>query len=166
MPYCGETCPGAPGNSNSQSTSHLWPAACDSRQTIHTWLDHSNGMVPSPRGFQSCMLPVAPAPGGPVCHQVQQQTITVCVTGFRPPGMGGGCTQSVLGKSGPLCLSTSSHLGQSVGEVAGLPKQKKQGFSEAVAARIEAPQRLGSSTRSIYEAKWCLSNQVDFRHHL
>ena len=41
---------------------------------------------------------------------------------------------------------------------------KEQGFSEAVAARIEAPQRL--LTRSIYEAKWCFSNQVDFRHHL
>ena len=44
---------------------------------------------------------------------------------------------------------------------------KEQGFSEAVAARIEAPQ--GGSTRSVYEAKWiiftkwCLSNQVDFR---
>ena len=44
---------------------------------------------------------------------------------------------------------------------------KAQGFFEAVAARIEAPQR--GSTRSVYEAKWtiftkwCLSNQVDFR---
>ena len=44
---------------------------------------------------------------------------------------------------------------------------KEDGFSEAVAARIEAPQRR--STRSVYEAKWtiftkwCLSNQVDFR---
>ena len=44
---------------------------------------------------------------------------------------------------------------------------KEQGFSEAVTARIEAPQR--GSTRSIYEAKWtiftkwCPSNQVDFR---
>ena len=44
---------------------------------------------------------------------------------------------------------------------------KEQGFSEAVAARIEAPQR--GSTRSVYEAKWavftkwCVSNQVDFR---
>ena len=44
---------------------------------------------------------------------------------------------------------------------------KEQGFSEAVAARIEAPQR--GSTRSVYEAKWtiftkwCLSNQVAFR---
>ena len=43
---------------------------------------------------------------------------------------------------------------------------KEQGFSEAVASRIEAPQ--GESTRSFYEAwilftKWCLSNKVDFR---
>ena len=44
---------------------------------------------------------------------------------------------------------------------------KEQGFSEAVASRIEAPQR--GSTRSVYEAKWtiftkwCLSNKVDFR---
>ena len=44
---------------------------------------------------------------------------------------------------------------------------KEQGLSEAVAERIEAPQRL--STRSVYEAKWyiftkwCMSNQVDFR---
>ena len=70
------------------------------------------------------MLPMAPAPGEPVCHQVQQQTATVCVTGSGPPGMGSGCTQSVLGKSGPLCLPTSSHLGQSGGEVAGLPMQQ------------------------------------------
>ena len=44
---------------------------------------------------------------------------------------------------------------------------KEQGFPEAVAARIEAPQT--GSTRSVYEAKWtiftkwCLSNQVDVR---
>ena len=46
-------------------------------------------------------------------------------------------------------------------------KIKEQGFSEAVAARIEARQRR--STRSVYEAKWtiftkwCDANQVDFR---
>ena len=43
---------------------------------------------------------------------------------------------------------------------------KQQGFSEAVAARIEAPQR---SARSVYEAKWpiftkwCINHKVDFR---
>ena len=44
---------------------------------------------------------------------------------------------------------------------------KEQGFSQAVAARIEAPQRV--STRAVYEAKWsiftkwCLTHKVDFR---
>ena len=44
---------------------------------------------------------------------------------------------------------------------------KAQGFSEAVATRIETPQRR--STRAVYEAKWtiytkwCIANQVDFR---
>ena len=141
------------------------------------------------------MLPVAPATS---VSQVQQQTTTVCVTGSGPPGMGNGCTQSIMGKSGPICLPTSSHLGQSGGEIAGLPMQqdhsdcsrvaqhalvlgssgnvqsdpfvsaqpaqsgistfqpdraqelvaprataiKEQGFSEAVAARIEAPPDL------------------------
>ena len=44
---------------------------------------------------------------------------------------------------------------------------KEQGFSEAMAARFEAPQR--GSTRSVYEAKWtiftkwCITNKVDFK---
>ena len=166
----------------------------------------------------------------PQVDQVQQQTATVCVTGSRPPGLGSGCTQPLLGGPGPIRLPTGSHLGQSGGEAPGLPLQqnnsdcsrvaqhalvlgprgnvkpdptvsalhtkpsvsalqpgpsqepveseptclaprasaiKEQGFSEAVAARIEAPQRR--STRSVYEAKWtiftkwCLSNRVDFR---
>ena len=183
-------------------------------------------MAPPSRSLPRNMLPVAPAPNGHVCHQVQQQTTAVCVTGPRSPGLGSGCTQSALGRSGPICLPTSIHLGQS-GAVAGLPMQqdhfdctrvaqhalvfgpsgyvqsdptvsaqsgdptgqpdptqksvnpeptclapraiaiKEQGFSEAVAAGVEAPQR--GSTRSVCEAKWtiftkrCLSNQVDFR---
>ena len=109
---------------DSQGTSHPRPAEHDSRQAIQTWLDHSDGMVPSPRSVQSYLLPVAPATGGPVCHQIQQQTTTVCVTGSGPPGMGSGCTQPVMGKSGHICLPTSSHLGQSGGEVTGLPFQQ------------------------------------------
>ena len=44
---------------------------------------------------------------------------------------------------------------------------QRQGFSDEVGARIEAPQR--SSTRAVYKSKWaifvkwCESNQVDFR---
>ena len=50
--------------------------------------------------------------------------LPVCVTSSGPPGMGSGCTQPIMGKSGPICLPTSSHLGQSGGEVAGLPMQQ------------------------------------------
>ena len=215
---------------NPQGTSHPRPAERDSRQAIQTWPDHSNRVVTSSSSIPSCMRKVAPAKSGPVCHQVQQQTTPVCVTGARPPGLGSGCTQPLLGGPGPIRLPTGSHLGQSGGEAPGLPLQqnnpdcprvaqhalvlgpgsnvkpdptlsaqhtkpcvsavqpgpsqepveseptclaprasaiKEQGFSEAVAARIEAPQRR--STRSVYEAKWtiftkwCLSNQVDFR---
>ena len=215
---------------NPQGTSHPWLAERDSRQAIQTWPDHSNRVVTSPRSVPSNMRPVAPASSGPVCHQIQQQTSSVCLTSPRSPGVGSGCTQPLLGDPGPIHLPTSSHLGQSGGEATGLPLQqnnsdcprvaqhalvlgpgsnvrpdptvsaqhtqlgvsaiqpgpsqepveseptclaprasaiKEQGFSEAVAARIEAPQR--GSTRSVYEAKWaiftkwCLSNQVDFR---
>ena len=216
--------------SNPQGTSHPRPAERDSRQAIQAWPDHSNRVVTSSRCVPSCMFKVASTTSGPVCHQVQQQTTTVCITGTRPPGLDSGCTQPLLGGPGPIRLPTGSHLGQSGGEAPGLPLQqnnsdcsrvaqhalvlgpgsdvkpdstvsaqhaqpsvsaiqpgpsqepvesestclaprapaiKEQGFSEAVAARIEAPQRR--STRSVYEAKWtiftkwCLSNQVDFR---
>ena len=46
------------------------------------------------------------------------------VTGPRPPGLGSGHTQPFLGGPGPIRLSTSSHLGQSGGEVTGLPLQQ------------------------------------------
>ena len=62
---------------NTQSSTHTRPAECESRQAIQTRSNHSDRMVPSPRGFPSNLLPVARAPNGPVCHQVQQQTFTV-----------------------------------------------------------------------------------------
>ena len=176
------------------------------------------------------MPQVAPTSDRSICHEVQQQVTSVRVTSTGLLGSSSGCTQYAMGGSGRIRLPTSSHLGQSGGEVTGLPLQenhsdcsgvaqhalvlgssdhvqsdptepaqpaqpvdttlqsdpsqksdkpkspcmaprasaiKEQGFSEAVAARIEAPQR--GSTRSVYEAKWtlftkwCISNQVDFR---
>ena len=183
---------------------------CDSRQIIHP-----NRVVSQSRDIPNNMQPVAHPPSGSVCHKVQQQAPTICLTGSRPTGLGSRCSQPVLGGTGPVRLPTSSHLGQSGGEITGLPVQqdhsdcpglaqhalvwgssdnvqseslvstqhtrlsvstvqpsptqepvksesaclaprasaiKEQGFSEAVAARIEAPQRR--STRSVYEAKW------------
>ena len=93
----------------------------------------------------------------------------------------------VLGPSGnvqsdPITIAstskpTDSTLQSDPSQVSDKPKSpcmaprataiKEQGFSQAVATRIEAPQR--GSTRSVYEAKWtiftkwCITNQVDFR---
>ena len=204
--------------SNSQSPTHTRPAERGSRQAIQAGPDHSNRVVPPSRGLPSYMQKVAPASGRPISHEVQQQVTSVCVTGSGSPSYGSGCTQSAMGESGSVCLSTSSHLGQSGGEVAGHPmqeviviapgwpnmpwfwdlvnmsspltqpfnqiphrnltnlnlhawllepQQSRNKVSQAVAARIESPQR--GSTRSVYEAKWsiftkwCLAHQVDFR---
>ena len=216
--------------SNPQSLSHPGPTKCGSGQAIQTGPDNSDGMVSPHRNLPGYMLPVAQTSGGPLCHEVQQQTASVCVSGAGPLGHCSRCTQHALGELGCLRLPTGSHLGQSSGKVTELSGQqdnsdcswmaqhalvlgpgghvqpnpiessqratpsdtalqsdpsqksdksesprmapritaiKEQGFSEAVAARIEAPQR--KSTRSVYEAKWtiftkwCVSNKVDFK---
>ena len=79
------------------------------------------------------MLQVVPTPSGSVSHQVQQQVASLCLTGPRPPSMGSGCPQSVLGGSGPIRLPASSHLGQGGGEVAGLPVQQSHSDCTRVA---------------------------------
>ena len=215
--------------SNSQSPTYSRPAERGSREATQARPDHPNRVVSPSRGLPNNMQQVAPALNRSICHEVQQQVASFCVTSTGSPGHSSGRTEFAMGGSGCIRLSTSSHLGQSGGEVAGLPMQqnhsdcsgvaqhglilgsgghvqpnptesahsaqpadtalqsdpsqksdiskspcmaprasaiKKQGFSEAVAERIEAPQR---STRSVYEAKWtiftkwCISNQVDFR---
>ena len=215
-----------PETSDSQSPTHSRTVECDSRQAIPARPDHPDRVVSPSRGFLNYMQQVEPASNRPICHQVQQQVTSFCITGTGSPSNSCRCTQSTMGGSGCICLPTSSHLGQSGGEVAGLPMQenhsdcsrvaqhalvlgssehvqpnptelaqpskpvdtafqsdpsqksdkpkspcmaprataiKEQGFSEAVAARIEAPQR--GSTRSVYEAKWaiftkwCITNQ-------
>ena len=107
----------------SQSLTHSWPAECDSRQTIQVGPDHQMNVSPS-RGLPNNMFLAAPTPSGPVCHQVQQQTTTICLTSSRLPSMGNGCTQLALGRSKSICLPTGSHLGQSGVEVAELPVQQ------------------------------------------
>ena len=109
---------------NPQSTSHPRPAEHDSRQAIQTWPDQSNRMVPAPRSVPSHMLPVAPATSGPVCHQIQQQITSVCVTGTRPLRFGQWMHSACHGKIWTHTPSTNSHLGQSVGEVTGLSMQQ------------------------------------------
>ena len=219
-----------PATSDSKSPSYSRPSKCDSRQAIQPGSDHPNRMVPPSGSLSTTMQPMVPASNRPICHEVQPQVASVCLSSTGLPGCSSGCTYSAMGRSGCIRLPTDRHIGQSGGEAAGLPVQethsdcpgvaqhalvlgpsdhvqsgspqpaqpaqsantalqsdpsqksdksksprlapraskiKEQGFSEAVAARIEAPQRR--STRSVYEAKWTIftkwwdANQVDFR---
>ena len=219
-----------PATSDPKSPTYPWPTKCDSRQAIQAKPDHPNRMVPPSGHFPRLVQKMAPASDRPICHEVQQQVTSVCVSSAGHSGSSSGRTHPAMGGSRCIRLPTDRHIGQSGGEVARLPMQetnsncsgvaqhalvlglsdhvqsgpyqpaqpaqpahtalqsdpsqksdkskspclaprattiKEQGFSEAVAARIEAPQRR--STRSVYEAKWtiftkwCVTNQVDFR---
>ena len=219
-----------PASSDPKSPTYPWPFKCNSRQAIQAKPDHPNRMVPPSGHFPRLVQKMAPAPDRPVCHEVQQQVTSVCVSSAGHSGSSSGRTHPAMGGSRCIRLPTDRHIGQSGGEVTRLPVQetdsncpgvaqhalvlglsdhvqsgpsqsaqsaqpahtalqsdpsqksdkskspclaprattiKEQGFSEAVAARIEAPQRR--STRSVYEAKWtiftkwCVTNQVDFR---
>ena len=118
--------------SNSRSPTHSRPAERGSRQANQTRPDHPNRVVSPSRGLPNNMQQVAPASNRPICHEIQQVT-SVCVTGTRFPGHSGGCTQSAIGGSRLLCLPTSSHLGQSGGEVVGLPMQENHSDCSRVA---------------------------------
>ena len=219
-----------PKTSNTEGPAHTRPPQCDSGQAIQAGPNHTDGMVPPSRDFSQSMQHVAPASDRLVCHKVQSQATSVCVSSSGPPGSSSGCTHSTMRGSGCIRLPIHRHIGQSGGEATGFSLQethshcsgmaqhalvlglgdhvqsspsqpsksaqladsalqsdpsqkssqpkspcmapratkiKEQGFSEAVAARIEAPQRR--STRSVYEAKWtiftkwCNTNQVDFK---
>ena len=107
-----------------------------------------NRILLMPQGGPTC--PVLGSSGNVQSNPTMSaQHTKLCVSAIQP-----GPSQEPV-KSEPTCLASRASA------------IKEQGFSEAVAARIEAPQR--GSTRSVYEAKWtiftkwCLSNQVDFR---
>ena len=86
-------------------------------QTIQT-------VVSPSRGLTLNMQQVAPAQNRLICHEVQQQVASVCVTGTGSPGHSSGCAQSAMVGSGSIHLTTIHHIGQSGGGVAGLSVQK------------------------------------------
>ena len=164
--------------SDSQSLTHSRPAECGSRQAIQARPDHPNRVVSPSRGFPNNMQQVAPASNRPICHEVQQQVASVCpgvakhalVLGpschVQPnsiePAQSAQPVDTAL-QSDPSQKSDKSKSPCMAPRASAI---KEQGFSEAVAARIEAPHR--GSTRSVYETKWtiftkwCLTHQVDF----
>ena len=60
------------------------------------------------------MQQVAPAQNRLICHEVQQQVASVCVTGTGSPGHSSGCAQSAMVGSEGIHLPTISHSGKVV----------------------------------------------------
>ena len=60
------------------------------------------------------MQQVAPAQNRLICHEVQKQVASVCVTGTGSPGHSSGCAQSAMVGSESIHLPTISHIGQVV----------------------------------------------------
>ena len=116
-----------------ESPTHSGSAERGGRQAVQIRTDHSNRVVPPSAGIRSNMLQVAPTSNRPLCHQIQQQTTSLCVTLSGSHGLSSGCTQPTMGGSGPLCLSPNSHIGQGSGEVAGLPVQQNHSDRPRVA---------------------------------
>ena len=113
-----------PETSDSKSTTHTRTPKCDSGQAIQAGADHPSRVVPPSRGFSKHMRDMTPTSNRSVCHEVQPQITSVCVSSSGPSGCSSGCTHTAMGGSGCICLPTDRHLGQSGGEATGHPVQK------------------------------------------
>ena len=116
---------------DSQSPTHSRPAECGSRQAFQAGPDHTDQIISRSRGLPVNMQQVALASNRPICHKFQQQVASICVTSTGSPVMSSECAQPTMGGSGCICLSISSHLGQS-GEVAGPPMSQNHSDSPRV----------------------------------
>ena len=119
--------------SDSEGLTHSRPLKYSGRQTVQTGTDHPNRMVPPSRSFPSPVRQMASASNRSLCYEIQQQVAPVCITSSGPHGHCSGCTQFVMGRSGRIRLPTDSHIGQSGGEVAGLPIPKADHYCPGVA---------------------------------
>ena len=113
-----------PATSDTKSPTHSRPLKCDSRQAIQAGSNHPNRMVPPSGSISTTMQPMAPASNRPICHEVQPQVTSVCLSSTGFAGCSSGCTYSAMGRSGCIRLPTVRHIGQSGGEATGLPVQE------------------------------------------
>ena len=122
-----------PATSDSKSSAHPRPSKCDSRQTIQAGSDHPNRVVPPSGDFSTNMQPVALASNRSICHEIQPQVASVCLSSTGLPGRSSGCTYPAMERSGCICLPTDRHIGQSGGEAIGLPVQETHSDCPGVA---------------------------------
>ena len=85
-----------------------------------------------PEVFQR-LRKMAPVSDRPICHEVQPQVTSICVSGTGLPSCSSGCSQSHLGRSGCIRIPTDRHIGQSGGEIAGFPVQETHSDCTGVA---------------------------------
>ena len=69
-----------PATSDSKSSTHPRPFKCDSRQATQAGSDHPNRVVPPSGSFSTNMQPMAPASNRSICHEVQPQVTSVCLS--------------------------------------------------------------------------------------
>ena len=81
-----------------------------SGQAIQARPDHPNRVVSPSIGLLLNMQQVALAQNRLICHEVQQQVASVCVTGTRSHGHSSGCAQSAMVGSESIHLPTISHI--------------------------------------------------------
>ena len=94
-----------PATSDLKSPTYPWPTKCDSRQAIQAKPDHPNRMVPPSGHFPRLVQKMAPASDRPICHEVQQQVTSVCVSSAGHSGSSSGRTHPAMG--GSRCITPS-----------------------------------------------------------
>ena len=122
-----------PATSDSKSPTHPRPFKCDSRQAIQAGSNHPNRVVPPSGSFSTNMQPMALPSNRSVCHKVQSQTTSVCLSCTGLLGCSSGCTYPAMGGPGCIRLPTDRHIGQSGGEANGLPVQETHSDCPGVA---------------------------------
>ena len=85
---------------------------CDCRQVVSARPNHSDRMVSASGSFQPPDSDLALSPSGHVCDKVQFQTSPVRVSSAGPQCLGSGCSYSLLGGPGHVCLPPSVITGQ------------------------------------------------------
>ena len=89
------------------SPSHPGAIQCSSGQVVPLQLSTTIRVVAKPGGSGTGFSPGRLPHDGSVCHEIQQQTPVVCLSGTRCVSMGGGRNVHILEKSVPLCFSTA-----------------------------------------------------------
>ena len=97
----------SPHRNCSEGSTHSRPLECHSGQAVQTQPSDPDRVVPISAGIQSLVLQMDLTTSGPICNPVQSQALQVCFSGTRLDSLGSSRTESAMGESGYVCLSSS-----------------------------------------------------------